>query len=122
MLCALFIEALKEMTSGRRCGKVVCFNRRLIARGLQVRVRVCDGQSDAKSSAVLRFVRAALDRDVTGMLLHDAVGDGESQACSFADAFRREERIVDARDVFGRDPCAGVGNLYDDGFARRARA
>src|SRR5271157_1760605 len=63
----------------------------------------------------------ALDMYLAGVLLDDAVGDGKPQAGTAAVAsagyvFGGEKRIVDALQVFGRDPGAGVvdqrGNVF----------
>ena len=42
------------------------------------------------------------------VLLHDAVGDRQAEAGALADRLGREERIVDARQVLGRNAGAGV--------------
>src|SRR5437762_647965 len=56
----------------------------------------------------------ALNADLAGVLLNDAVGDGKSEAGAAALAgavggLGGEERVVDARDVFGRDAASAVG-------------
>ena len=62
--------------------------------------------------------RALADRAVAGdravVLAHDAVGDRQAEAGALADGFGGEERIVDARDVFARNPGARIGD-FDDG-------
>src|SRR5690349_10189542 len=63
---------------------------------------------DAKRGA---FARRALDGDVAGMLLDDAVGDRETEPCATPDALGREEWIVNLGDVFRRDADARVGDF-----------
>ena len=62
-----------------------------------------------------REARALTDRAVAGnraaVLLDDAVGDRQPQAGALADVLRREERIVDARQLLGRNARAGVADL-----------
>ena len=74
---------------------------------------------DDASGSVEREARALADGAVAGdraaVLLHDAVGDRQAEAGALADLLRREERIVDPRELFGRNPGAGVGD-----FDRRA--
>ena len=55
------------------------------------------------------------------VLLDDAVGHRQAEAGAAALGLRREERIVDAREVLGRNADAGVGHL-DDAPRRRRRA
>src|SRR5207253_4381215 len=76
-----------------------------VARGLEARVGAGGGQGDAEGGAA---ARSALDGDVAGVLLHDAIGDGEAEPRAAPDTLRREERIVDACDVLGRDADAVV--------------
>ena len=57
----------------------------------------------------------ALDMNLAGVFLDDAVGNGEAQASAAAVAgpgrgFGGEERIVDALEVLGSDAGAGVGD------------
>ena len=47
------------------------------------------------------------------VLVHDAVGDRQAEAGAAADRLRREERIVDAREMLRRNAGAGVGDLDD---------
>src|SRR6185436_495432 len=54
----------------------------------------------------------AVDADVTGMLLHDTVSDGEAETGAAADAFRRKERIVNFDHVLGIDADTIVGYLH----------
>ena len=56
----------------------------------------------------------ALDVNLAGVLLNDAVGDGEAEAgaalvARLGRGLGGEERIVDALEVLGRDAGAGVG-------------
>ena len=61
---------------------------------------------------------------MSGVLLDDAVADGESEPGALAHTFRRVERIVNLGDVLRRDADARVGDLdYQRavlGSARRA--
>src|SRR5215216_3304629 len=103
--CNLFIEFMDEGV-GRRL--------RSVARGrLKVRARAGARERDAERGA---FARRALDGDVAGVLLYDAVGDGEAEARAAPDTLGREERVVNLGDVLGRDAHAGVGDFDDDGL------
>src|SRR6266446_6567519 len=51
------------------------------------------------------------DTDVSGVLLHNAVGHGEPQAGTATDTFRSKEGVVDLGDVVRRNANAGVGNF-----------
>src|ERR1043165_6166130 len=119
-------SAWRKYTTEARRTRAKSFGRRRIvvasvAGGLQA--RACPpsrGQGDAEGRAP---PGRALDGDVAGVLLHDAVRDGEAQPRAAPDALRGEEGVVDARDVFGRDADAGVGDLDGDGVQLvRARA
>ena len=55
------------------------------------------------------------------VLAHDAVGDRQAEAGAAADRLGREERIVDARELLGRNARAGVGD-FGDRAGRRRRA
>ena len=55
------------------------------------------------------------------MLAHDAVDDRQAEPGAAADGLRREERIVDARELLRRDARTRVGDL-DDGLRRRRSA
>src|SRR5471030_235526 len=55
------------------------------------------------------------------VLTHDAVGNREAEAGAAADGFRREERVVDARDLLGGDARPGVRDFRDDAIAFDAR-
>ena len=48
------------------------------------------------------------------MLLHDAVGHGETETCAVSDALCRKERIKNLAEIFLRNSLAGVGDLDDD--------
>src|ERR1700755_2429731 len=85
-----------------------------VARGLQSRARGGGRESYAEDRA---SARRALDGDVAGVLLHDAVRDREGEPSPAPHALRREERVVDARDVLGRDADAGVADFDVDGVA-----
>ena len=80
------------------------------------------GELEAERGA---FANGALDADLAGVLLHDAVGDGEAEAGAFALAFLGcalggEEGIVDAAEDFGRHAGAVVGDAdFDDAVAVR---
>ena len=77
------------------------------------------GDSAASGSARRKRVPwpvLALARQRAAVLLDDAVGDRQAEAGAAALGFRREERIVDAREVLRRNADAGVGDL-DDGLA-----
>src|ERR1700761_1265024 len=57
----------------------------------------------------------AVDANLTGMFLNDAVGHGESQACAarvagFGFVLGGEERIVDTMNVLLRNAGAGIGH------------
>src|ERR1035441_1496375 len=57
----------------------------------------------------------ALDMDLAGVFLDDAVGDGEAEAgaapvARLGHCFGGEERIVDALEILGSDAGAGVGD------------
>ena len=61
----------------------------------------------------------ALDMNLAGMLLDDAVGDGKTQAgaaavAGFGHGLGGEKRIVDALEVLGSDAGAGVGDQGRD--------
>src|SRR5205807_7191981 len=75
---------------------------------LQTRARIASGKCDTKCSAE---PGCALDADVAGMLLDDAVSDGETKAGAAADSLRGEKRIVNFRDVFGSNADAIVGDF-----------
>src|SRR5918993_3937952 len=91
-----------------------------VADGLQARgAGRGDGERDAEGGAA---TGRALDGDVAGVLLHDAVGDGEAEAGAAPDALGREERVVEAGDVLGRDADAGVDDLDGDGAVGAAAA
>src|SRR5207249_4900709 len=47
------------------------------------------------------------------VLVHDAVGDRQAETGAAADAFRREERIVDAREMLGGNAGSGVRHFDD---------
>ncbi len=70
----------------------------------------------------------ALDMNLAGVLLNDAVGHGEAQSGTAAVAgpghgFGGEERIVDALEVLGRDARAGVvHNRFDVPVGERGYA
>ena len=76
-----------------------------------------DGRRKRESSSL---TDAAVAGDGAAVLLDDSVGDGETEAGPLADVFRREERIVDAREVIRRDARSGIGHL-DHRLAARAR-
>src|SRR5437763_1643257 len=61
----------------------------------------------------------ALDVDLTGVIADDAGGDGQPQSRAFAAWLRREERLEDGRQVFGRDARPLVGDGDPDHVARR---
>src|SRR5262245_10759621 len=54
--------------------------------------------------------KLALNGNVPAVLLHDSVADRESQTRSFADGFRREERVIDFLDVLAADTRARILN------------
>src|SRR5882757_200751 len=59
----------------------------------------------------------ALDVDLAGMLLHNSVADGKSEACALVSAVLRlglggKERIVDAVEMFSLDAASGVLDAY----------
>ena len=83
----------------------------LVARGLKVCARVDGRKRDAEGGAP---ARCALDGDVSGVLLHDAVGDGEAEARAAPDACRGVERVVNLGDVFGRDADACVRDFDEE--------
>ena len=70
-----------------------------------------------------REARALPDRAVAVnravVLADDAVGDRQAEAGAAADRLRREERIVDARELLGRNARPGVGDLGDRPDRRR---
>src|SRR5438093_13643989 len=47
------------------------------------------------------------------VLVHDAVGDGQTKTGAPADGFRREERVVDSREMLGWHTRPGVAHLGD---------
>jgi len=51
------------------------------------------------------------------VFLDDAVGDGEAKACAAAVGLGGEKRIVDTRDVLGRDARTGVRHFHGDRVA-----
>ena len=55
------------------------------------------------------------------VLAHDAVGDREAEAGALSGRFRREERVVDPREMLGENALAGVRDLGDDIRAVDAR-
>src|SRR5665213_507072 len=69
------------------------------------------------------FADGAVDVDLAGVLLHDAVGDGEAEAGAFALAFLGgalggEEGVVDAAEGFGGHAGTVVGDAdFDDAGA-----
>ena len=65
-------------------------------------------QADREPRA-LPDLTVACDRP--SVLLHDAVGDGQSESRSLADLLRREERVVNPRQLLGRNARPGVGDL-----------
>src|SRR5436305_11709528 len=73
-----------------------------------------DGDGEGRALAGL-----ALDGDRAAVSLDNRVGDGEAEARPLAHGLRREERVEDAREVFGRDAVARVAYLDD---RRRALA
>src|SRR5450755_4210064 len=59
------------------------------------------------------------DSNFAGVLLNNAVGYGEAKSCSailpfFRRSLRREERVVDAMNMLGRNAGAGVGDAHAD--------
>ena len=54
------------------------------------------------------------------MLADDPVGDRQAEARAAADRLRREKRIVDARQMLGRNARARVGDFRDDASRRRS--
>ena len=72
-----------------------------------------------------REPRALPDRAVAAnravVLAHDAVGDRQPEAGAAADRLGGEERIVDARQLLGRNARTGVGD-FGDRRDRRRRA
>src|SRR5215831_7814064 len=61
----------------------------------------------------------AVDRAI--VLAHDAVGDRQAEPGALANRLSREERIVDAREVFAGDARPGVGDFDDGLFVLHAR-
>ena len=68
--------------------------------------RIARGKGDAKCGAQ---ARSAVDADVAGVFLHDAVGYRQAQTGAAAHAFGGKEGIVNLRDIFGSDPDTIVG-------------
>src|SRR5258707_2461478 len=67
-----------------------------------------------EGSATAEF---ALDVDLTGMLLHDSIADGKSEASALMRpilrlGLRRKERVVDAVEMFPFDAASGVLDAY----------
>ena len=57
--------------------------------------------------------------DRSRMFLNDAVGNGQTETCSVADAFRRKERIEYLFKILWRNTFAGIANLDHDTVAIR---
>src|SRR5581483_11355861 len=55
------------------------------------------------------FTRVAFNLNVPAVILDDAVTDGQPETGSLADLLGGEERVVNFREVFGRDAGAGIG-------------
>src|SRR5262245_3367357 len=62
------------------------------------------------------FAEFAFDVDVAAVVADDAVADGEAQPGPFADLLSGEERVVDLRQVFGRNAEAGVADFDHGGI------
>src|ERR1041384_7254725 len=58
--------------------------------------------------------RLALHEDPARVLLDDPVREREAEASALTDGFRREERIVDLREVGARDPDTRIRNSDDE--------
>ena len=73
----------------------------LTKRGLNVGRWPLDWENNRKLGALTDLRR---DLDIAAVLLHDAVGDAQTQSRSLAQRLGREERIKDFVDAFGRIP------------------
>src|SRR5687767_12130095 len=76
--------------------------------------RQTDGEARALADLAVAGDRAAV-------FLHDAVRDREPEAGALANLLGREERIVDARQLLGRNARAGVADFDDRAAAVLAR-
>src|SRR5215213_9500349 len=76
------------------------------------------GKPEFKSRAL---ARRALTLDRCFMLANDAVGNRQPQAGALTHRFRREERVVNAREVFRRDTVTGIRYFSEGLFAVQPR-
>src|SRR6185503_8847536 len=72
-------------------------------------------EAEPRALSVIAFAR-----ECSAVLLHDAVRHGQAQARTPALGLRRKERVVDPREMFGRNADAGVRNLDDHFLAADA--
>src|SRR5262249_40792087 len=63
----------------------------------------------------------ALYRNISSVLLHDAIADRQAKTCALADCFRGEERIIDLLNMFSTNADAGVSNADFDFRVGRLR-
>src|ERR1043166_964791 len=81
----------------------------MLKRGrLQARAWIARRKGDAKCSAE---TGRAINTDMSGMLLHNAVGDRQAEAGAASDTLRSEERIIDLDDIVRVNAYAVIGDF-----------
>src|SRR5688572_2881073 len=99
------ISRMISSSSTTRIEPFFCISSPLIPDRARSRLNVRDGQRYCEAGSL---TDGALTREHAVVLADDAVGNRQTETGAFSNQFRREERVVDARQVLARYPRTGI--------------